>query len=333
VQQRERARWVQAAWTDLPGWSEDSVLAAWPALLRSCSRPAPGWATACASALAADPRDEIAVRHWFREQLQPWRVESLDGQAEGLITGYFEPLLQAARKPQGAYRTALHGLPPDLAQRKPFYTRAQIEGDAAVKARLKPLELAYVDDALEALVLHIQGSGRVQMREPDGQTRLLRMAFAGHNDQPYQSIGRWLIDKGELRPGEASWPQIRDWLRRNPARMNEVLWANPRYVFFREEALPDPELGPKGAQGVPLTPGRSIAVDRTSIPYGTPVWLDTTEPLGSQPLRRLVVAQDTGSAIVGAVRADFFWGWGSEAEAQAGRMKQPLRLWVLWPRN
>ena len=158
------------------------------------------------------------------------------------------------------------------------------------------------------------------------------MAFAGHNDQPYQSIGRYLIDKGELRPGEASWPQIRDWARRNPARMTELLWANPRYVFFREEPLPDPELGPKGAQGVPLTPGRSIAVDRTSIPYGTPVWLDATEPLSSMPLRRLVMAQDTGSAIVGAVRADFFWGWGPEAEAQAGRMKQPLRLWVLWPR-
>ncbi len=330
---RERARWVQASWSDLPGWNEDSALAAWPALLRSCSKPAPGWAAACAQALVADPRDEIELRAWFREHLQPWRVESLDGQTEGLVTGYFEPLLQAARKPQGAFRLPLHGVPPDLAQRRPFYTRAQIEGDAAVKARLKPQELAYVDDALEALVLHIQGSGRVQMREPDGQLRLLRMAFAGHNDQPYQSIGRYLIDKGELRPGEASWPQIRDWARRNPARMSELLWANPRYVFFREEPLPDPELGPKGAQGVPLTPGRSIAVDKASIPYGTPVWLDATEPLGSTPLRRLVMAQDTGSAIVGAVRADFFWGWGPEAEMQAGRMKQPLRLWVLWPRG
>ena len=333
VQLRERSRWVQASWSELPGWNEDSTLAAWPALLRSCSKPAPGWTQVCARALAANPHDEIELRAWLREHLQPWRVESLEGQTEGLVTGYFEPLLQATRRPQGAFRIPLHGVPPDLAQRKPFYTRAQIEGDAAVKARLRPLELAYVDDALEALVLHIQGSGRVQMREPDGQSRLLRLAFAGHNDQPYQSIGRYLIDKGELRPGEASWPQIRDWARRNPARMNELLWANPRYVFFREEALPDPELGPKGAQGVPLTPGRSIAVDKASIPYGTPVWLDATEPLSSTPLRRLVVAQDTGSAIVGAVRADFFWGWGAEAEAQAGRMKQPLKMWVLWPRG
>ena len=112
-----------------------------------------------------------------------------------------------------------------------------------------------------------------------------------------------------------------------------MLWTNPRVVFFREEPLPDAEVGPRGAMGVALTPGRSIAVDPLSIPYGSWVWLDTTEPLSSTPLRRLVAAQDTGSAITGAVRADFFWGWGGEAEAQAGRMKQPLRLWVLWPRG
>ncbi|MDB5817058.1 MAG: mltA, partial [Rhizobacter sp.] len=137
---------------------------------------------------------------------------------------------------------------------------------------------------------------------------------------------------GELKPEAASWPTIKAWARMNPARLSEMLWANPRVVFFREEALPDVELGPRGAQGVPLTPGRSIAVDRDSIPYGTPVWLDTTEPLRATPLRRLVVAQDTGTAITGAVRADYFWGWGDDAEQQAGRMKQPLRVWALWPK-
>ncbi|HEV8312759.1 MAG TPA: 3D domain-containing protein, partial [Burkholderiaceae bacterium] len=124
----------------------------------------------------------------------------------------------------------------------------------------------------------------------------------------------------------------RDWAKRNPKRINELLWSNPRVVFFREEPLPDASLGPRGAQGVPLTPGRSVAVDAQSVPYGTPLWLDTTEPLTSTPLRRLVLAQDTGSAIVGAVRVDYFWGWGADAEAQAGRMKQPLRLWALWPK-
>jgi len=143
---------------------------------------------------------------------------------------------------------------------------------------------------------------------------------------------RLLIDKGELRPGEASWPAIRDWARRNPARVPELLAANPRVVFFREEALPDAQLGPRGAQGVALTPERSAAVDPKSVPYGSPLWLDTTEPLTATPLRRLVLAQDTGSAITGAVRADYFWGWGERAEQQAGRMKQPLKMWVLWPK-
>jgi len=160
----------------------------------------------------------------------------------------------------------------------------------------------------------------------------VRLAFAGHNDQAYKSVGRWLIEQGELKAAETSWPAIRDWARRNPKRVNELLWSNPRVVFFREEPLPDPTLGPRGAQGVPLTPGRSIAVDAQSIPYGTPVWLDTTEPLADAPLRRVVMAQDTGSAIVGAVRADYFWGLGERAEQQAGRMKQPLRMWVLWPK-
>jgi membrane-bound lytic murein transglycosylase A len=188
-----------------------------------------------------------------------------------------------------------------------------------------------VADPLDALVLQIQGSGRLRITEADGSQRTVRLAFAGHNDQPYKSVGRWLIDQGELTLDKASWPAIKAWAQKNPRRVQEMLWANPRVVFFREEPLPDPTLGPRGALGVALTPGRSIAVDPQSLPYGTPLWLDTTEPLSATPLRRLVLAQDTGSAIVGAVRADYFWGWGELAEAQAGRMKQPLRLWALWP--
>jgi len=329
VLQRERARWVAHDWSELPGWGEDRAAELWPALLQSCARPAPGWSTLCARAALQAPADDMEAQLFLMKHLQPYRVESLEGEALGLITGYYEPMLEARRAPQGSFRTPLHGPPPDLAQRRPYYTRQQIESDGELRARLKRHELAYVEDPLDALVLQIQGSGRLRL--PDG--RWLRLAFAGHNDQPYQSIGRSLIERGELRAGEASWPAIKDWARRNPQRVNELLWSNPRYVFFREEALPDPAQGPRGAQGVPLTPGRSIAVDRASIPYGTPVWLDTSEPLSSQPLRRLVMAQDTGSAITGAVRADYFWGWGSEAEAQAGRMKQPLRMWVLWPRS
>ena len=147
-------------------------------------------------------------------------------------------------------------------------------------------------------------------------------------------MGRWLIDRGELRRDNAGWPAIRDWGQRaSPERLNQMLWSNPRMVFFREEPIADENQGPRGAQGVPLTAGRSVAVDPQSVPYGTPLWLDTTEPLSATPLRRLVLAQDTGSAITGAVRVDYFWGWGEQAEQLAGRMKQPLKLWALWPRD
>jgi membrane-bound lytic murein transglycosylase A len=229
-------------------------------------------------------------------------------------------------------RVPLHSPPSDLATRKPWFTRAQIDSLPAAQTALRGREIAYVADPLDALLLQIQGSGRLRLIEADGGARTIRLAFAGHNDQPYQSIGRWLIDRGEIRPGEASWPAIRNWARRHPARVPELLAANPRVVFFREEPLPDAQLGPRGAQGVALTPERSIAVDPRSVPYGSPVWIDTTEPLTTTPLRRLVLAQDTGSAITGAVRADYFWGWGERAEQQAGRMKQALRMWVLWPR-
>jgi membrane-bound lytic murein transglycosylase A len=159
---------------------------------------------------------------------------------------------------------------------------------------------------------------------------MVRLAYAATNDQPYGSVGRWLLDQRQLR--NASWPSIRNWVALNPQRVNEMLWSNPRTVFFREEPLSefDASFGPRGAQGVPLTPGRSIAVDPGSIPYGTPVWLASGGPVLN--LKRLVLAQDTGGAIVGAVRADYFVGWGSPAGDIAGRLKQPLQLWTLWPK-
>ena len=198
-----------------------------------------------------------------------------------------------------------------------------------VKTQLRGYEIAYVADPIDALILHIQGSGRVNMMEPDGSRRMVRLAFASTNDQAYKSVGRWLLDQGGSR--DVSWSGIKSWLAQNPQRLNELLWSNPRVVFFREEALPDAQTGPKGAQGVPLTPGRSIAVDRASIPYGAPVWLASDG--AAQRLQKLVFAQDTGSAIVGAVRADYFMGWGVEAGELAGRTKQPLQLWVLWPKT
>ena len=330
---REQSRWVPVAWQELPGWSADSPKAAWPALAQTCQRPTPAWTALCAEAPRQPPRDDAEMRAWLMQHLQPFRVESHEGAANGLITGYYEPIIPARRKSGGAFRVALYAPPADLATRRPYWTRQQLDTLPAAQASLRGREIAWVADPLDALVLQIQGSGRLRVTEPDGRERTMRLAFAGTNEQPYRSVGRWLIDKGELQAGQASWPAIKAWAKRNPGRINELLWANPRYVFFREEPLPDPSVGPRGAQGVPLTPGRSIAVDPKSVPYGTPVWIDTTEPLSSTPLRRLVLAQDTGSAIVGAVRADYFWGWEGDAAEQAGRMRQPLRMWVLWPRD
>ncbi|HEY6134722.1 MAG TPA: MltA domain-containing protein [Rubrivivax sp.] len=327
------ARWVAADWSALPGFNDDRTSELWPALRRSCQRATPGWAQTCARAAVEAPADESAARRWLMASLQPYRVESVAGQAEGLATGYYEPLFAASRTRSARWRVPVYAPPADLASRRPHWTRQQLDTLPAAAATLAGREIAWIEDPVDLLVLQIQGSGRLRVSEPDGRVQQIRVAFAGHNDQPYQSVGRWLIDQGELRPGAASWPAIKAWTLQNPTRVQAMLWANPRVVYFREEPLPDPTLGPRGAQGVALTPGRSIAVDPQSVPYGTPVWIDTTEPLSSTPMRRVVMAQDTGGAIVGAVRADYFWGWGPEAEAQAGRMKQPLRMWALWPKG
>ena len=344
---RPRARWTPVDWAALPGWQDDTTAELWPALRAGCAKPAPGWARLCAQALAFNPPDDSFARDFLQRELLPYRVESLEGQAQGLATGYFEPLLNASRLPTPGFTVPLHRPPADLAQRRPYWTRQQLDTLPAARAALRGQEIAYLASALDLLVLQIQGSGRLRITEPDGSLRSLRLAFAGHNDQPYKSVGRWLIDQGELKPEGANWLAIRDWGQRAaPTRLQQMLWANPRVVFFREEALPEPATitvagsaaaapatGPRGAQGVRLSAGRSVAVDPQAVPYGTALWLDTTEPLSATPLRRLVMAQDTGSAITGAVRIDYFWGAGDNAEQQAGRMKQPLRLWALWPRD
>ena len=331
--ERARAVWQPAAWEDLPGFDNDTLLAAWPALVAGCARPLRGWAGVCARVLLEPPTDEAGARAFLRQHLQPYAVQAPDGRVQGLITGYHEPLMEARRQRDARHATPLYSLPPMLqdTRREPWFTRRQIDTTAAARAALQGREIAWLADPLDALVLQIQGSGRLRITEADGQVSSVRLAYAGHNGHVYRSVGRWLIDQGELTADGASWPAIKAWARANPKRVDEMLWANPRVVFFREEPLPDPGVGPRGAMGVPLTPERSIAVDPQSIPYGAWVWLDSTEPLSSTPLQRLVTAQDTGSAIVGAVRADYFWGWGDNAEAQAGRMKQALRMWVLWP--
>ena len=327
---RAKSRWTAVPWAELPGFEDDPLFEAWNAWIKSCERPGPVFAPLCSEVRRLSIGDEAQRRAWLRERLQPYRVDTLAGDAEGLLTAYFEPLLDATRIASAEFSVPLYQPPLGLAQNLPWYTRQQIDSSTQVQATLKGREIVFLADPIDALVLQIQGSGRVRISQPDGSQTLVRLAYAGSNGQPYKSVGRWLLDQGALR--DASWPAIKAWLAQNPSRINELLWSNPRTVFFREEPMSalDAAWGPKGAQGVPLTPGRSIAVDPGSIPYGTPVWLASRG--ANLNLQRLVLAQDTGSAIVGGVRADYFVGWGNDAAELAGRLKQPLRLWVLWPK-
>ena len=323
------SRWQPVNWTDLPGWGPDAVTDALPAWLRSCQRPGPVWAPLCPAIRAltlASPEEQQA---WAEQHLQPHRVLEPDGSAPtGLLTGYYEPTLDARTEATDTHRVPLYAPPAGLRDGQPWFSRQDIDTLPQAQAALRPI--AWLADPIEAMLLQIQGSGRLQFPQPDGSVRNARVAFAGTNGQPYRSINLWLQQQGVAT---SPWPQATQaWARANPDRVNELLWSNPRVVFFRLEALSplQAQFGPRGAQGVPLTPGRSIAVDRRSIPYGTPVWMSTQGPTFST--QRLVLAQDTGSAIIGAVRADYFAGWEADALPLAASLKQPLQLWVLWPR-
>lgn len=331
VLQRARSRWVPVRWAELPGLEQDNTTDAWNAWIKSCERPGPTFAPLCSEVRRMSLATPEEQRGWMRARLQPYRVEPLNGQpAEGLLTSYFEPVYDASRQPRAGFGVPIYRAPATLGQRKPWYTRQEMDQLPEARIQLAGSELAWLADPVDAMILQIQGSGRVRVQEPDGSQRVVRLAYAATNDQPYRSPGKWLLDQGAIR--DATWPGIKSWLAANPQRLQDFLWSNPRMVFFKEEPLSplDAQFGPRGAQGVALTPGRSIAVDPQSIPYGTPVWLSSNGPIAR--LNRLVLAQDTGSAIVGAVRADYFAGWGPEAGDFAGRMKQPLKLWVLWPK-
>ena len=345
-----------ATWNDLPGWADDQTLTeATPALLQSCNALAkkPGWQDACngiRNMSEADRKNPATLRTYYQKFYQPYQLVQNDGAGNGLFTGYYEPLLQGSKEQTSKARYPVYGVPanlltielgdlfPELKGKRvrgrltddnkviPYWTREQIEANPA---RMNARTLAWVDDPIELFFLQIQGSGRIQM--PDGSRQ--RIGYADQNGQPYKSIGTVLIQRGDLSSDKASMQGIQNWARNNPAKVQALLNENPSYVFFRN--LPtdpnNPDAGPPGALGVPLTPGRSIAIDPRATPLGAPVWLDTTYPNTNQPMKRLVLAQDTGGAIKGAVRADFFWGFGPDAGKEAGRMKQSGQMWVLLP--
>jgi membrane-bound lytic murein transglycosylase A len=333
---RAKSKWVLASWADLPGLSADNLNEAWVAWRQNCTRSSPNLPHSqqlCAQVKRLEGQTSEVQRNWLVENFQPYRVESLNASASpanGLLTAYYEPIFEATRSAKPGFTVPLFGVPVNLKSRSPWYSREEISKLPAAQAALKGKEIAYIADPVDAMVLHIQGSGRLWVTQNDGSRKQIRLAFAGTNDHPYQSIGRWLLDQNLTK--DATWPGIKSWLAQNPKRTQELMWRNPRFVFFKEESLtgPDALLGPKGAMNVPLTAGRSIAVDPGSIPYGSAVWLSSNGPQTS--LNRLVFAQDTGSAILGAVRADYFAGSGDAAGELAGRLKQDMKAWVLLPR-
>jgi len=349
-------------WTALPGWADDRADDAWPAFVVGCAAlTAPAaplrdvWLAPCSAARALMSPDAAAVRAYFENHFIPYAIGIADGRDAGLVTGYYEPLLAGSRIRDARFPVALYAPPddlltidlaelhPDLKDRRlrgrvdgrrviPYWSRADID---AGRAPLDGKALVYVADPVEAFFLQIQGSGRVE--QADGS--VIRVGYADQNGHPFRSIARVLIDRGEISPDRASMQGIKAWARANPAKLPALLEENPSYVFFREVApFPPGSLeasidGPIGTLGVPLAAGRTIAVDPRSVPLGAPVFLATTWPLSTAPLDRLVLAQDTGGAIRGAIRADFFWGFGTDAGREAGRMRQDGRMWLLWPKG
>ena len=351
---------TETSYAELPGWDTDDLSQALPALRRSCARllgqpddrpVGPGrlagtvgdWRRPCITLARSIEGDSAALRAAFEAEFTPFQVVGA-GTSRGLFTGYYEAELRGALRSGGDYRWPLFGLPKDLVsvdlgqfradldgerihgrvldrRLVPYFDRAEIDGGALAE---QGVELLWVDDPVDAFFLHIQGSGRVKL--PNGST--IRVGFAGSNGLPFFGIGRALIDEGKVPRDRASMQGIRDWLRGNPQKAAAMMQRNPRYIFFRKI---DGE-GPIGAQGVVLTPGRSLAVDPAFLPLGAPIWLDTSWPASDRPLRRLMVAQDTGSAIKGAVRGDFYWGTGEAALAEAGRMRQSGAYYLLLPK-
>ncbi|HYL91147.1 MAG TPA: MltA domain-containing protein [Burkholderiales bacterium] len=342
----ERAQYVQASFAALPGWNTTRLEPSLRAFLNGCARAPAVLLAACGTATTIAVGDEDGARRFFETAFIPYAIVSSETGDTGTITGYYEPLLHGSRTRDAANRFPIFGVPDDLIvvdlgnvapetrnlrlrgrvdgrRLVPYYTRAEI--DARGETFKAPI-IGWTSDPIELFFLQIQGSGQLELENGDR----VRLAYADQNGHPYRSLGRYLVDRGELTLDQASMQGIKNWAAANPGKLQEALNVNASYVFFREST--DPR-GVIGALGVPLVPQYSLAVDRRFIPLGTPVFLATTFPLSDQPLVRLAAAHDTGGAIRGAVRADFFWGTGPDAAAQAGRMRQSGKMWLLWPRG
>jgi membrane-bound lytic murein transglycosylase A len=360
------SQYVPVAWDEIPGWNDDDHLEAYKAFRTSCKSisaqpsapPADPKALGgslldpCRAARAAAISDAAKAKTFFEENFLPLRISRL-GEGEGFVTGYYEPIIDGSRTPTDVYTVPVYRRPSNLfvrgkkqsnsslpnkgevfrkiGRRKlvPYYDRAQIE-DGAIAGR--GLEICWLKSQTDLLFSQIQGSARVRLE--DGST--IRINYDAHNGYPYTAVGRILIDRGIIPKEQMSMQKIRDWMDQNPDGANELRRQNRAYVFFREVQLSDKDEA-VGAQGVPLTPGRSIAVDKALHVYGTPFFIEGELPIESEqsktPFRRLMVAQDTGSAIVGPARADIYFGAGADAGRVSGRLRNNARFIILVPKS
>jgi membrane-bound lytic murein transglycosylase A len=355
--------WARGDYNDLAGWRSDPLDMAVAALQKSCARilritdpartfgpdPAFGtvadWAPLCRD-LNDNPPAPGAEQHWFEARFDVWRVSGGPDNMDGLFTGYYEPMLRGSRVKGGVYQTPLRKRPDDLVMVELGEFRESLKGQRiagrVVNGALKPYEdrakittgalagdedlaIVYVDDPADAFFLHIQGSGRVQME--DGS--IMRVGYAAQNGHVYYAVGRDLVARGALKKEDVSLQTIRAWMEQNPDQAVELMNKNPSYIFM--QTLEGD--GPLGGENIALTPERSLAVDRSKIAYGVPVWLDIAEIPGGESWRRLMIAQDTGGAIRGPVRGDVFFGAGDRAEWMAGHMKARGKWWFLLPKT
>ncbi|WP_342623501.1 murein transglycosylase A [Pseudomonas alkylphenolica] len=339
------ATYVSSTWKDLPQVSDSDLLAGFEAWRSACERLKRDaiWANTCAAA-AKVPGDSTEVRNFLQAQLDVYSMRSGENNANGLITGYYEPVYPGSLTQTDSAHVPVYGVPDDMIvvaldsvypELKGKRLRGRIEGRT-----LKPYDtaevinqqgvpapvLAWLTDPMDLQFLQIQGSGRIQL----DNGRQLRVGYADQNGHPYRPVGRWLVEQGQLKKEEVTMGSIHAWAQDNPTRVPELLASNPSYVFF--STRPDSNEGPRGSLNVPLTAGYSVAIDRKVIPLGSLLWLSTTRPDGA-PVIRPVAAQDTGGAITGEVRADLFWGTGAEAGELAGNMKQQGQIWLLWPKG
>jgi membrane-bound lytic murein transglycosylase A len=353
-----RAVYEPVSFERLPAPRAEDWVAAWPAFLQTCRALGQRdvWRDVCAQAATVDGRNGASVQKFFSTRFDAYRVHARRIEAErevetrdvGLMTGYYEPLLRGSRSRSEKYGTPIYRVPTDLLtvdlgsvypELSTLRLRGKLQGRRIVpypsRADItngEPLagnELVWVDDPVDAFFLQVQGSGRVQF----GDGSMVRLAYGDQNGHPYRSIGRWLVDQGELTLDQASMESIKAWVALNPSRSKELLNQNPSFVFFRELPLGDPNAGPVGALGVPLTPGYSLAADARHIPLGAPIVVATTDPATGSALTRPMLAQDTGGAIRGPLRFDFFWGFGGAAGNIAGRQKHEVSAWLLVPKG